>query len=1672
MTTFRVPPRDDIFSAVAMRFTTTVCGEQLDCGTSVLLPFAADQAQLLALPVESLTRMTTKRIKRTITLAHQRVLSGTESFRDQWREVQFDPFKRKFFRQRNATNKRKVRRYKLKHPKETLLEVQGGTDQPTRPFASSDDKFTGRLKRLMQSDHPLFEHFSAPTQPVSPMAYFSRVRQCFNRKQNHTAKSIIGKYTQLNQSTDMIIDELETFCIFQWQFYRAQTLADRMVCIAALAKVLNEKLNLECITIAVLKTAADHFLTPEVKKGSKLEVQSFDFLSLDGVECWLEMYERIKESPMYKKMYKFTMYVLSLSMFSRLGFTMDLLRFEPCAQAAIKAKYHLGADFVVTMLDTMVFMCRRGYQCYVTGSMEPLFHSGDKYQEWYDEAEKLNRQSQFLSNAREHGIDKFAFLSDLKTAIEKGHCIKKFVQKKEDKIMIGRLLSKLEYNYDMEVTKRASQKIRSAPFSILVHGGSSVGKSSFVDICIKHYGKVRGLRTTSDYRYVRNPGADFWDGYDTSKWCIVLDDIAYLNPAMGVMDASLQELLWIVNNTPYVPNQAALEDKGRTPLMCEFAVGTTNTMNLNTSAYFACPFAVQRRFPYVLSIAPKREYQSIDKPGMLASHLRPDAPADTYDDLWDIRLLKVVPAGCIGDKQMGRHELVETFDTMPKFLVWFNSQIHEHHRIQDIVKSSLDSAQEVTLCRSCELPRGFCSCLSTQADDGETPSWMGDASAANSAEPSQIHDIPPWMNVPVDQSLIEEEVRYPSFLECCELDTKLVIWYYSVLYYCIYSPWYINAICTYFLGTNWFWRKVWSSTYKGKIVRSLFGYMGQRVQNTIGYPKALVTVAAALGATYMMYRSIKCLVGSTSVLDTQGGVHSVDSYGTVPEPDLVQKPFVSYQSDMAMNADDYSQHTLSSKGQDPNVLKRYIGKAAVFVSSHQDIDGKKFIKNTSAVNVRGNVYMMNNHGIFPTAPFLMDIIDETNVMRKGLSNVMITEDMIHRIPEKDLAFIKIQIRPPGSDLTSWFVKSSYNGRIDGYYHGRHINGQLWEEPVRNLNLITVSWRSHDLQVTNPVWAGKVSNPTCLGDCGTLLIGETPAGRMILGIHTLGRDNDINCLRVTQETVKSACDKLEPSFINRGFVEISAPSKKRSLGPLYSQSVTHQVPNGSANIMGSFQDFRQQPKTNVIKTYIYDKVVEFGYTCDKVAPTFGKKPWILALQDMTRPVTLLRNDVLVQAKRMFIEEVKLKTYAGVKVYNLGVALNGAPGVRYCDKLNRKTSAGCPYKCPKTRFLYFLDDGTTDVGVVEEIKDEVQRIIDIYHSGSRAHPVYCGHPKDEPLSQEKALLGKIRIFTASSMAYTLVVRMYLLSVIVHMQNNRFVYETGPGTVVQSLEWEEIRRYLIGHGEDRIVAGDYSKFDKRMPASVILAAFDIILDVCSRAGYTEKDLAVVRGIGYDTAYPVVDFNGDLVEFYGSNPSGHPLTVIVNGLANSLYMRYCYIVLRPLGHTSSFKQNVNLLTYGDDNIMGVSKDANWFNHTAIQQILADVDIGYTMADKDAESVPFINIENSNFLKRKWRFDEDIGHWVAPLDHSSLAKMLMVCVQKGNMSPQAHSIEVMQTAVREYFWYGRQVFHEKLAMFGRIVAECNLQPYMSQAEFPTWDDLVHQFWENSHHVDTSLWKH
>jgi len=324
----------------------------------------------------------------------------------------------------------------------------------------------------------------------------------------------------------------------------------------------------------------------------------------------LSRYEMLKKLPIFTKLYRFLMYCIGTSVFEKMGIDFDHKRFIDIEKAAIEKQYHMGPDFIHCVLETIVFIVETGYQCMVTGSIDPILHHETSYEQWVQEGEKLRLQAKYISNPEPHGFTVYDFLARLDGSIDKGRVIIRFMGKNDPfSMIIRRLVSDLENVKADCKTKRLAQQERKAPFAVLVHGGSSVAKSQFTKVLYYHFGKMFKLPIDDEYKYTRNAFDQYWTNFNSSQWCLQLDDIAYLHPnKSSECDPSLVEMLQVVNNVPYVPTQADIADKGKTPVRARFVIATTNTESLNAEQYFACPLAVQRRLPWIISLKPKPEY--------------------------------------------------------------------------------------------------------------------------------------------------------------------------------------------------------------------------------------------------------------------------------------------------------------------------------------------------------------------------------------------------------------------------------------------------------------------------------------------------------------------------------------------------------------------------------------------------------------------------------------------------------------------------------------------------------------------------------------------------------------------------------------------------------------------------------------------------------------------------------------------------------------------------------------------------------------------------------------------------------------------------------------------------------------------------------------------------------
>lgn len=1348
---------------------------------------------------------------------------------------------------------------------------------------------------------------------------------------------------------------------------------------------------------------------------------------IDDITRGFDWCKRLRNSQFMRYIYKLIMFGVSFSIFKKFGVDFDITKYHIFQKDLMKNKYNSTTDFVETLIESILYFLKKGFQVMRTGRLDCIVHSREEYTMWFDSVQVLKRKSNLLANPEAHGFNEHSFRSDLDACIEKGEAIYQIMDKREDyeRRLIKSLLNEmLMIKFDL-TTKQAAREVRKPPFSILICGDSGIGKSTIKDILFYHFGKIKNLETDSQYIYTRNFNAKYWDGFTTSMWAVVLDDVAFMHPNKAMNgDPSVMEFLQVINPVPFVPDQADLADKGRTPLKAKLCIATTNTEDLNAHYYFSCASAAQRRFPYIIEPKVKREYATED--GMLDSSKVPQF--EGYPNLWDWTIKKVHPVPIDSGKRKADIKTYAKYKNVNDFIKWYSSVIQEFDANQERVSQSVNSIKMLKICTTCYLPSVECEC---QLQVGEITAIQFYGNFYWLLEQFLLM----FACLLVQSSLL---LNLGVFLK----SEKLMDIHYSVkIYY----------------------------TAKMAIAKTLYArkkiaQVGEMIQKRYT-PMTLIALGSVPFVAYMLYSLVSKLFEPG--LEPQ---MSEKDIGVSPDPMSVERENVWYKNDFVLSPYYLTPQTTSTVALTKEAVAKVIARqcAAAYVM----IPGKDKFRQFKMFCLKGQTYVCNNHCMPKVdSPFCLRLVFQSS--KDGITTnreMLVEESMFQRREELDICVVRLKSLAPRRGIWNFLPKSTIDVKCNGMLVCVDQDGQ---QRINEINKIFIN-TANDAKGLENYKGVKIgyyaTNPPSDGDCGSLVVVSTPLGYCVIGMHFLGNPN----LSLSAGTYFDR-SVFSPGIVDDEILDSHLRLQSRTAGKtlvgLHSKSPVRYVTNGTAQVFGSFVETGKPPKSRVEKTPMNEYLQTYGYETHFTKPMMkGWLPKRIALVDSVHENSMFREPLL----HYIVENMKLEImnllpedqWRLIQPYDTFTAVNGAAGVSYVDKINRNTSAGFPWNKSKRYFMASAPESRglqSPVELSQEIIDEINIILDQYSKGERANPIFTAALKDEPVSLDKAAKGKTRVFSGAPLPWVVVVRKMCLSMIRVIQNNRYVFESGPGTVAQAYEWHDLRNYICKYGEHRIVAGDYKRFDKIAPPAVIAYAFEILVWMAKQSGsYTDEEIKCLQGIAIDTTFPITNYFGDLIQFDGTVPSGHPLTVIINCFINSIYMRYVYLMLNPAKEVFTFRENVSLMTYGDDNIMSVSDKIDFFNHTTISAMFEQLDIEYTMADKNETSIPFIHINQATFLKRSWRLDDDVGAFLAPLEPTSIEKMLMVWVKSKTISREEQMIAVCESAIREYFFYGKIIYNEKRDMFLNMVKHFNLEIWVKDNSFPLFEDLVKDFWDRS----------
>jgi len=398
-------------------------------------------------------------------------------------------------------------------------------------------------------------------------------------------------------------------------------------------------------------------------------------------------------------------------------------------------------------------------------------------------------------------------------------------------------------------------------------------------------------------------------------------------------------------------------------------------------------------------------------------------------------------------------------------------------------------------------------------------------------------------------------------------------------------------------------------------------------------------------------------------------------------------------------------------------------------------------------------------------------------------------------------------------------------------------------------------------------------------------------------------------------------------------------------------------------------------------------------------------------------------------------------------SVGEAWIGVPG--QINAVNLKTSMGPPYFQRKKLFVE-MDHEAHEVFVRDDVQMHIDHILAVLDSG-RVYVPTCAHSlKDEPISVEKAAKCKTRVFNTMSAAFNVLLKQYFAPLARFMQQHWRFFEAFVGMDINSWDCDALVEYLCSlyeraYRDDQFLRqlkafgdGDFEGFDTKLASIVRQFEAQVWRKFLSYTRYSPRDRQRAYLLCLGTIFTMRFIKNDIFLVCFGNPSGSNITILSNGVGNSLLFRFCYYreadalgILPP-----PFRARVKLMTLGDDNIFSVHVRAPWFNYDVLTRRMLEAGCVYTAADKTSKNIQLKTLFECSFLKRS--FERSGKRWIARIELKSIVKML-VFLKDSELGQRDHCAVLVSNALRELYFHGPAVFEEWRQLLDLCVHDLDL---------------------------------
>lgn len=1443
--------------------------------------------------------------------------------------------------------------------------------------------------------------------------------------------------------------------------------------LATLILFLNNHLDKSCMSYAASGISDIFGGSCVLEEDGALHLDSQFFgTSFTSIAEVLNNFRAVRDSDIAKKVMHLLSMVVTLGLIKQTNVDFSWSGLQVFKLEAMR-KQITASDFLECILSTVTIFLERGTRCF-SGEGIMAFFSDKSLSEYDSEYAEIVAMKPFVDVGALHKLsmdeteyDRRLDAITISTVQYLESC------KPQERTYYSVRLSNLR-NIRMQLILAQRSSVRMKPYGILLYGDSGVGKSAMTNSLVRYVLKVNGYDAEPESIVTLNEFDQFQSEYRTKHTGVIFDDIA--NGKVETTDGNpCQKVVQFLNNIPMAALNPIAELKANIMLLPKVVVGNTNLIDINAFYYSNNQYSIRRRFESTITCKVKEEFKKegthmIDPVKAQSEHgkLIPNFGLYTVQEPIPLHGGNV---GMVNRTFRGKPLVDVEVATLLEFLA---EDSIRHFAAQESYVAGQKALEKFELCEHNRLG-DYCAQCKACACEAEKL----DSQAA--ADYPVLRDIAAF-----------EELRFTRFTSWCQnqlwtphgtmisaylnrnslsQDLKRIFFAYFCML--MFGTWFCTtpfaalvvfivitsiAFYAFSLRVEDVRRKLYTQLDSIPLPSIAIRDRADKLSRTyFKHIAVAVSAAAAMYAAFRFFNKSKAqmsepLTTFTTMNNGKTQTREREFWSTPKREDF---PSVEVTKQAATS-------TLKTM---TDVVTNKI--AHIYV---EHIDGKCL--RTHAFPIRSNVWIIPKH-------LVQNKNCRAKIVRQKGCDVFTTLSMsnVVQIGSSDLVVWYLPEAGSQRDLTDFFpVSFPENRKTVGYmYYLDHESMDIVHPPAVLLESgytrtnESGKWESFNYHTLFDTFPGLCIAP---------VMAETPRP-YIAGFHLAGKGTYGACSKVTRGEIIAAIEKLEkmPHVLSsHNYVSFETKLLGKDIGPLKApaiDSIVHDLDDtanckvlgehnlGSATYRSSVRGLKIGP--------IVEEIMDLPRIHGPPKDMNNKKHWSADLDDRAHPKYEFDDKFIALAADDYSSTIfsglSKDSLDEVGKVSMDVVLAGLDGVDGFGPMDFNTSKGFPLGGPKSTVVVESLEQVPGISCPRDLTDPMflERMQFMEHefiAGRRVNVVFKGSLKDEATKLTKT---KLRMFGGCEMAFVFLVRKYYLSLSRLVKQHQQLFECAVGITPQSPQWTVFANHITKFGKDRMIAGDYAGFDRSMGPKWTRAAFRILIDIAIESGnYDAEDIMIMKGIASEICDPIYDYNGTLIAVFGSNPSGHPLTVIINSMVNSLYLRYCYYAIYAEKWTvyplPKFQSVVAAMTYGDDNVMGVRRGYDWYNHTALADMFARCGITYTMADKESESRPFIGLDEVSFLKHGIVWDSAIELYRAPIEIASIQKMLHNHMDSPYLEHSAACIEAIVNVNDKFFDFGRAEYEQRRAQLIEISQRAKLG--ITEGSLLPYDDKMYNFKE------------